>query len=159
MWWGWGREEHQLCQMERTGEPGPGDRPRPQLSPLDFSLLAENVCQQSKLSGLPGKLTRTKEIHLQQRLSCKICDYQAAQAVTLKLHVQSVHQKIKIVCKECNKEMSKTSLGRHRKLHHTTDLLNYQCGICTFQTRRKDSLYRHSLKVHRKKVKDIHPSV
>ena len=40
--------------MEPAREPFPGDRHRPHLSPMDFSILAENVSQPSKLSDLSG---------------------------------------------------------------------------------------------------------
>ena len=58
--------------------------------------------------------------------SCNICDYQASTQGQLKIHIQSVHEKIKHHCDICDHHAStKSHLRRHIQSIH--EKIKYSC--------------------------------
>ena len=52
------------------------------------------------IDDIKSNLCHRMSVH--ERLSCKICDYQASSQRNLKKHIQSVHEKIKYSCDLCD---------------------------------------------------------
>ena len=94
-------------------------------------------------------------MHRNERYPCKFCDYKATNKSGLNTHVKTMHQTNEIIiCKDCNKTMKRSYLHCHRKLFHSA-LIQYDCNLCTYQTRRKNTLKTHVITVHQESKKVI----
>ena len=75
-------------------------------------------------------------------LQCTSCDYKCSESYTLKLHIQRIHEKIKVNCDQCDFTTTSSGyLSKHKKRHDAID--PYWCEHCAFRTTRKDNLDRH----------------
>ena len=73
---------------------------------------------------------------------CDICDMPFDSIGNLKKHYQGKHEKLKVKCDLCGKELSLLSIGQHKKVIH--DIENaFSCKICE-----KDFTNTSNLKVH-----------
>ena len=104
--------------------------------------------------------------------SCTTCEQTFTAILTLKRHIQIVHEQIRqvIECDECNEKFSrKDNLTRHKKEshhvanvnHHYSDncsnptihkIRPYQCKDCGKKFKRKNDLDRHQNTLHTKNV-------
>ena len=78
---------------------------------------------------------------------CNICEYKAATTSKLKLHVRSVHERVKLPCKQCDKKFSQQgSLAIHINTVHRG--IQYPCHLCDFKASRPGYLNNHERAVH-----------
>ena len=78
---------------------------------------------------------------------CHHCDYKTTSRTYLKVHIDSIHRKIKHPCPECGKLFSqKSSLYLHKKNIH--DGVKYQCDFCDHKAGTKGNLRLHTSNVH-----------
>ena len=105
-----------------------------------------DLCEYSdKLKG--NLLRHRKSIHLEQRYSCDLCNYQTPYSNLLANHVQNVHNTGEAhFCPDCNKPILQSYLPIHRKLFHSIEQTQFDCGKCTFQSIHQSSLRRHEVK-------------
>ena len=79
---------------------------------------------------------------------CDQCGFKTGHKQALTKHKITIHDKIKVECKDCNKVLAKTVLKRHMNMFHreNVDILN--CDLCEFKTLHKISLARHKDRIH-----------
>ena len=69
----------------------------------------------------------------------------------LRVHKETVHDKLRVECSICNKSMTKSSLVVHMKSTHENR--KYPCKICTNEFTRQCNLTRHMKAIHGDKIK------
>jgi uncharacterized Zn-finger protein len=80
---------------------------------------------------------------------CPLCHKKFIYKGDIKIHIQSVHDKIKYPCDLCNKEFTqKNNLNTHIQSVHNG--LRYLCDLCDKKFIKRDSLYSHIQSVHDK---------
>ena len=78
---------------------------------------------------------------------CEHCDYKTTSRTYLKVHIDSIHKKIKHPCPECGKYFAqKSSLYLHKKNIH--DGIKYPCDFCDHKSGTKGNLRLHTSNVH-----------
>ena len=78
---------------------------------------------------------------------CKECNYKTKKLQYLRVHINSVHKKIKHPCPECGKSFAqKSSLSTHKRMIH--DGIKYQCDFCDYKSGTKGNLRLHTSNVH-----------
>jgi len=84
------------------------------------------------------------------RFLCAECDYVTNRSDTLKHHVKSFHQHIRVPCELCNYTgASKSSVNNHMKAVHQN--LRFTCEVCDYTTARKENLTTHMKNKHAEK--------
>ena len=111
-----------------------------------------NICQ-STFTKKSSLTIHIKSVHFNKRYPCKICYYQATTTSDLSKHVKNVHQKSEnIICTECNKCIQKKYLSTHMKMFHSEGLqTQYNCKICTYQSKHPSYVKKHVKNVHQKR--------
>ena len=99
-------------------------------------------------------MKRLHSVGEQTLYHCKICTFQSKHPSSVKKHVKNVHQKSEnVICTECNKYIQKINLSRHMKSFHSAgEQTQYNCNICTFQSKHLSYVKKHVKRVHQKKV-------
>ena len=109
-----------------------------------------NLCKYSATCKSSLRL-HIKSVHFKERYPCKLCSLQAARKGDLLRHVKNFHQlNEKITCTECNKRLKASSLKQHISFFHSGTKPQYQCQICTFQTKPQKALRHHEEIIHNK---------
>ena len=62
-----------------------------------------------------ANLKEHEQCHDLTRYPCNICDFQATRKKTLKGHIQSIHERKKFSCSQCNKKTERKNDLRHMK--------------------------------------------
>ena len=76
-----------------------------------------------------------------KQFNCEHCVYTSTKKGNLEQHIQSVHNKEKVICETCGKNFSKKShLNRHIK--------NFKCTICDNQFQKLYNLNKHIKNLH-----------
>jgi len=85
---------------------------------------------------------------------CHICKKIFTKKVRLRKHIESVHEKRKVNCPQCNKEVGIHSLNGHIKYNHTTDrtVKPFKCEECDYKTSHALNLKQHIVQIHRKET-------
>ena len=86
---------------------------------------------------------------------CDLCDRIFSTKGSLKMHIKSVHDKIKdICCSDCDmKFLTNAHLQRHKSSVHDK-IKNYECELCGYKCSNNSDLTKHIKQVHTK-LKDF----
>ena len=78
---------------------------------------------------------------------CNYCGYRPTYKGNLKVHIDSVHKKIKHKCEKCGKYFAqKSSLKLHQRSVH--EKISYPCVYCLHKATTNGNLNHHIAKVH-----------
>ena len=81
------------------------------------NILVISVIYQS--ATLRSLKTHIESVHEKIKYSCNQCDYQATQKGNLKTHIETVHEKVKYPCNQCGHQFSQQGyLKRHIQSVH-----------------------------------------
>ena len=96
-----------------------------------------------------GRKNRIPRKYQEKKFKCDKCDYKTAVSNSLKIHIKSVHDKIKDhVCQECGYSCSlKPLLDSHIKQVHLK-MKNYMCEECGYSSFTNGTLQLHKQSVH-----------
>ena len=76
------------------------------------------------------------------KYNCTACDYKATRTVSLKLHKQVKHERLRCPCGECDHQVtSKQFLKSHMAIKHGGE--QFSCDECSYKGTRKQSLKSH----------------
>ena len=116
-------------------------------------------------------------VHGEKKMSCEMCDYKAKHKSILKIHIENVHLNLKQKCSVCEKELRKTQIKNHFRIHskeekthqcsecdmkfylqrdvnthfkrkHKTQGQKFECHTCTYKTNRPSRLKVHIGRMH-----------
>ena len=94
------------------------------------------------------KDTKTLKVTSKPRLNCQSCDKTFSSPMTLKSHMETVHEKIKLKCPSCDKHFTKYTLSSHIKIVH--EGVNFNCDSCGKGFATSQNLKNHVRIVHEK---------
>ena len=94
------------------------------------------------------KDTKTLKVTSKPRLNCQSCDKTFSSPMTLRSHMETVHEKIKLKCPSCDKQFTKYTLSSHIKIVH--EGVNFNCDSCGKGFATSQNLKNHVRIVHEK---------
>ena len=115
-------------------------------------LVSEEKCNlaTSLLEPEPQENTKKEPV-----FPCTLCKYKATQQGHLKNHVKMVHERIKDICEECNKEFAdRSNLKKHVRAVH--EKVRYKCDYdqCNKDFKHQSALSLHMRSFHEGAIKD-----
>lgn len=100
-----------------------------------------------KRRGITAHINR---MHSNRKYICDICGVEAKTKTTIKIHLQKVHQKLRISvnCQICSITFdSYSKLSHHKRKKHPDTARLLHCTFCKYETLDSGHLYQH-LKLH-----------
>ena len=98
--------------------------------------------------GWPLRFHQTVIHDGEKNYACHLCPQKCSTPHGLKVHIRSVHEKIKFPCDICGKLfMSKSHIARHVASVHENHK-NVKCHLCNHLCNRYDFLKLHVAKLH-----------
>ena len=83
----------------------------------------------------------------QYQFQCQLCDKRFKNNLTLKNHIESVHNGVKYTCEQCFKQFTdRGSLSKHIKNIH--EGVRYECDQCGYKATQQQNLKVHIQSVH-----------
>ena len=82
-----------------------------------------------------------------EQFICEKCDKQFSTKQALKIHIESIHQKISVTCDKCDKQFSSNrALRQHNSTVH--EGVRYPCKSCDYKATTNANLHRHEKLAH-----------
>ena len=89
-----------------------------------------------------------KEKHKGIKFPCSECEYIGIRKYSLKLHFERWHSDFKSVkCDECDF----VAVGNFKLKEHVSVHFQFQCDMCPYRSKLKDSLKYHKMEKHERK--------
>ena len=106
----------------------------------------------SSLVDLGVHLNNDHERTSKETYQCPACIKSHATSTKLRLHIESVHLKVKSKCPVCQKMVSPNNLRIHMEVAHKSDKVNkpFKCDECEFSSHAKKYLKQHISNCHKR---------
>ena len=111
-------------------------------------VIDEQMCNECGLKlKNPYLLAKHKSVEHGEIFRCDQCDYTSKQNSNLKIHVATVHEKVRFYCDQCESSYAqKQGLEHHIRAFH--EKIKVKCSECDFESTQKSHLQKHYRKKH-----------